>query len=138
MARRTRNKGSHFECNKWKICARCCRQLVIQAMQHLPPMAQQCMYVCVSVCVGNMQCYCQKQKQNRQVFSDGPPPSKKKTVMKKKYNQAKLESKVHTKGRTNVFRFSVFSRLKGKKKEFSFSLFSCGRSFSKESNIFFM
>lgn len=56
---------------------------------------------------------------------------------KKKINQAKLESKVHTKGRTNVFRFSVFCRLKGKKK-FSFSLFSRGRSFSKESNTFFM
>lgn len=98
-----------------------------QAVQHLPPMAQRCVYVCVSVCVGNMQCYCQKQKQNRQVFSDGPPPSKKKTVMKKKKkkaNQVKLENEVHIKGRTNVFRFLVFCRLKRKKEAFSLFLFS--------------
>lgn len=43
---------------------------------------------------------------------------------KKKTNQAKLESEVRTKGRTNVFRFSVFCRLKRKKKEFSLSFFS--------------
>lgn len=43
---------------------------------------------------------------------------------KKKANQVKLENEVHIKGRTNVFRFLVFCRLKRKKEAFSLFLFS--------------
>lgn len=97
-------------------------------------------YVCVCVCMCGKYAMLLSETKTKQAGVFGWPATKQEEDCdeKKKNNQAKLESKVHTKGRTNVFRFSVFCRLKGKKKEFSFSLFSRGRSFSKESNIFFM
>lgn len=81
-------------------------------------------YVCVCVCMCGKYAMLLSETKTKQAGVFGWPATKQEEDWwKKKYNQAKLESKVHTKGRTNVFRFSVFCRLKGEKKEFSFFSF---------------
>lgn len=84
-------------------------------------------FVCMSVCVGNMQWYCRKQKTKQAVVFGWPATKQEEDcdeTKQKRYNQAKLESEVRTKERTNVFRFSVFCRLRRKKGVLSLSLFS--------------
>lgn len=98
--------------------------------QSLPAFASYGPTVCLCAClyvweicngtVGN--------KNTKQAVVFGWPATKQEEdcdeTKQKRYNQAKLESEVRTKERTNVFRFSVFCRLKRKKGVLSLSLFS--------------
>lgn len=84
------------------------------------------MCVCVRVCMCGKYAMLLSETKTKQAGVFGWPATKQEEDCdeKKKANQVKLENEVHIKGRTNVFRFLVFCRLKRKKEAFSLFLFS--------------
>lgn len=117
-------KKKHFECNEWKVCAWRGTRLVVKqcSICRLWP-NDVCMCACLyvwEICNATVR---NKNKTGR-CFRMARHQARRRLWWKKKANQVKLENEVHIKGRTNVFRFLVFCRLKRKKEAFSLFLFS--------------
>lgn len=119
-------KKKHFECNEWKVCAWRGTRLVVKqcSICRLWP-NDVCMCACLyvwEICNATVR---NKNKTGR-CFRMARHQARRRLwwKKKKKANQVKLENEVHIKGRTNVFRFLVFCRLKRKKEAFSLFLFS--------------